>query len=67
MLDVAALAPFTGLGVFYGAAMSEAPSLGGKDVFVVGGGNSAGQAAIYLARFARRVTMLIRGDSLDIS
>jgi thioredoxin reductase (NADPH) len=66
-LDVAALEPFTGLGVFHGAAMSEAPSLVGQDVFVVGGGNSAGQAAVYLAKFARRVTMVIRGDSLTHS
>ena len=66
-LDVAALDPFTGRGVFYGAAMSEAPSLVGQDVFVVGGGNSAGQAALYLAKFARRVIMLVRGHALTHS
>jgi thioredoxin reductase (NADPH) len=63
-LDVPSLQPFTGVGVFYGAAASEAPSLTGGDVFVVGGGNSAGQAAVHLAKFARQVTMLIRADSL---
>ena len=45
--------------------MSEAPSLTGKDVYVVGGGNSAGQAALHLARYARRVTLLVRGSTLD--
>ena len=63
-LDVPSLEPFAGLGVYYGAAMSEAPSMTGEDLFVVGGGNSAGQAALHLARFARRVTMLVRGESL---
>jgi thioredoxin reductase (NADPH) len=63
-LEVRALERFHGVGVFYGAAMAEAPRLVGDDVFVVGGGNSAGQAAIHLARFARQVTILVRGDSL---
>jgi thioredoxin reductase (NADPH) len=64
MLDVAALAPYNGVGVFYGAAMSEARSLAGEQVYVVGGGNSAGQAAMYLAKFAARVTILVRSASL---
>jgi thioredoxin reductase (NADPH) len=50
--------------VFYGAAGVEAPALAGEQVYVVGGANSAGQAALHLARFAARVTLLIRGDSL---
>ena len=53
-----------GRGVFYGAAVSEARAMTGKDVFVLGGGNSAGQAAVYLARFARQVTILVRRASL---
>jgi thioredoxin reductase (NADPH) len=64
MLDVPALDPYVGAGVFYGAGMSEAQSLAGQPVCVVGGGNSAGQAAMYLARYADRVTILVRSDSL---
>jgi len=52
-------------GVYYGAAMTEAQLCAGEDVFVVGGANSAGQAAVYFARFARSVTILVRGDSLQ--
>ena len=53
-----------GAGVYYGAAVTEAPTTRGKEVFVVGGGNSAGQAAVHLSSFAARVTVLVRGDSL---
>jgi thioredoxin reductase (NADPH) len=53
-----------GAGVFYGAAVSEAPAMTGSQVFVVGAGNSAGQAALHLARYADRVTILARGDAL---
>ena len=53
-----------GRGVFYGAATTEAPAMRGEDVFVVGGANSAGQAALYLGRFAAKVTVLVRGSSL---
>ena len=56
-----------GCGVFYGAAGSEAQAMEGRDVFVVGAGNSAGQAALFLARYARQVTMLVRGDDLGRS
>lgn len=52
-------------GVYYGASMTEAQLCTGEDVYVVGGANSAGQAAVYFARFARSVTMLVRGDSLE--
>ena len=54
-----------GAGVFYGAPASEAHALSGKDVYIVGGGNSAGQAALHLARYARRVTLVVRAASLD--
>jgi len=53
-----------GAGVFYGAAGVVAPAITGEDVYVVGGANSAGQAALHLARYAARVTILVRGPSL---
>jgi thioredoxin reductase (NADPH) len=56
-----------GKGVFYGAATSEAPAHAGRDVFVVGGGNSAGQAAAHLARYAASVTVLVRAGGLTMS
>ncbi|TGN65983.1 FAD-dependent oxidoreductase [Nocardioides eburneiflavus] len=67
MLDVPSLERLVGRGVFYGAAVSEAPSMAGAEVYVVGGGNSAGQAALHLARYAREVTLLVRGPSLAAS
>jgi thioredoxin reductase len=63
-LGVENLEALQGRGVFYGAAVSEARAMTGKDVFVMGGGNSAGQAAIHLSRFARQVTILVRRPSL---
>jgi thioredoxin reductase (NADPH) len=63
-MDVPELEPFEGAGVYYGASVSEARALSGAEVFVVGGGNSAGQAALHLARFARTVTVLVRGSTL---
>ena len=63
-LDTPGVADLIGAGVFYGSAMSEAPALKDQDVFIVGAGNSAGQAAVYLARSARSVTLLVRGDAL---
>ena len=56
---------FTGAGVYYGAATDGSCSCKGNVVFVVGGGNSAGQAAMYLSKFARQVNILIRKDSLS--
>jgi thioredoxin reductase (NADPH) len=58
---------FAGTGVFYGAARTEAPAMQGRDVILVGGGNSAGQAAVFFADYARTVTILIRGASLEAS
>ncbi len=55
----------TGAGVYYGAAMTEGESVKGKDVYIIGGANSAGQAAMYFSRFAENVRMLIRQDSLS--
>jgi thioredoxin reductase (NADPH) len=57
----------TGAGVYYGAALTEAEGCQDQDVYVVGGANSAGQAAVYLARFAKSVTMLVRSASLESS
>src|SRR5262245_37784264 len=56
-----------GAGIYYGAAMTEAMSTTGEDVYVVGGANSAGQAAMHFSRYARRVVMLVRGSSLASS
>ncbi|HET9659155.1 MAG TPA: FAD-dependent oxidoreductase [Thermomicrobiales bacterium] len=66
-LGIPDLERLNGVGVFYGAATVEAPALAGEKVYVVGGANSAGQAALYLARFAAQVTLLVRGESLTAS
>jgi thioredoxin reductase (NADPH) len=66
-LGVPSLEALVGSGVFYGAAGSELRAMDGCDVFVVGAGNSAGQTALHLARYARQVTMVVRGDSLERS
>jgi thioredoxin reductase (NADPH) len=66
-LQVPGLDRFTGVGVYYGAAMAEALSCKDEEVFIVGGANSAGQAAMYFAKYARKVTMLVRGESLQAS
>jgi thioredoxin reductase len=63
-LGIPRLEALQGRGVFYGAAVSEAPAMRGRNVFVAGGGNSAGQTALYLAKWADRVTVLVRGESL---
>ncbi|MFJ9431537.1 FAD-dependent oxidoreductase [Streptomyces sp. NPDC101490] len=57
----------TGRGVYYGSSLTEAASCEGQDVYVVGGANSAGQAAVFLARGAKSVTLLVRGESLAAS
>ena len=63
-IGVPSLERLVGAGVFYGAAGAEAPAMAGEEVYVVGGANSAGQAALHLGRFASRVTLLVRGESL---
>jgi thioredoxin reductase (NADPH) len=64
-IGVPALEALTGAGVFYGAAVTEAPSVRGRHVFVVGGANSAGQAAMHLSKYASRVTLIVRRGSLS--
>ena len=63
-LGIPHLEDLQGRGVFYGAAASEAPAMRGRTVFVVGGGNSAAQTALHLAKWADRVTVLVRAESL---
>lgn len=64
-LETPGMSEFTGAGIYYGAAMTEATACKDKQVYVVGGGNSAGQAAMYLSKFAKDVYILIRRDSLS--
>ncbi len=66
-LNVAGCDELTGAGVYYGAAMTEAPSVAGRDVFIVGAGNSAGQAAMFFAQHAANVNIVVRGESLTKS
>jgi len=63
-LNVPGIEKFTGSGVYYGAAKTEAPACKGEEVYVVGGANSAGQAAMYFSKYAKKVNMLVRGESL---
>jgi thioredoxin reductase (NADPH) len=65
-LEVPGLDDLLGAGVYYGAAVTEGAALEGQRVFVIGGANSAGQAAVHLARFASHVTLLVRGPSLSV-
>src|SRR5258708_40176790 len=58
---------FSGAGMYYGAAQTEAMGCAGESVYIVGGANSAGQAAMHFARYAKEVHMLVRGDSLEKS
>lgn len=62
--DVPEIDKYIGASIYYGAAITQAKFCAGGHVFVVGGANSAGQGAVFLSRFARKVTMLVRGDSL---
>jgi thioredoxin reductase (NADPH) len=64
-LGIAEIEELSGAGVFYGGPASEAPAMVGKEVYVLGGANSAGQAALHLAEYAERVTLMARADSLD--
>jgi thioredoxin reductase (NADPH) len=66
-LDVPGSDDLTGRGIFYGSTVTEAPACAGDEVFIVGGANSAGQAAVFLSRHARRVTMLVRAAGLESS
>lgn len=65
-IGIPELEALDGAGVFYGGSSSEAPGMAGRDVFIVGGANSAGQAALHLARWARRVTLVVRGTALEL-
>ena len=65
--EVKGIEKLTGSGVYYGASMVEALSCKGEDVFMVGGANSAGQAAIHFSKYAKTVTLVVRGDSLSKS
>jgi thioredoxin reductase (NADPH) len=64
-LETKGIDAFTGAGVYYGAAITEAAACSGQDVYIVGGGNSAGQSAVYLSKFASKVYIIIRKDSLS--
>lgn len=64
-LGIPEIEELTGAGVFYGSPTVEAPAVAGGEAFVVGGANSAGQAALHLAEYARRVTLVVRADSLE--
>lgn len=66
-LDAPGVEPLIGRGIYHGAAMAEAEAIRGEDIVIIGGANSAGQAAIYFAGFANSVTMLVRGPSLSAS
>jgi thioredoxin reductase (NADPH) len=66
-LNAPGLSDFTGRGVYYGSALTEATACLGQDIYIVGGANSAGQAAVYLARHAKSVTILVRGPNLERS
>jgi thioredoxin reductase (NADPH) len=63
-IGVSSLEALIGRGVFYGSAVSEAPSMSGGQVYIVGGANSAGQSALFLARYAARVTIAVRSTTL---
>ena len=64
-LEIEGLEALTGAGVYYGASVAEATACQDEDLYIVGAGNSAGQAAMYLSKFARSITLLVRGESLE--
>jgi thioredoxin reductase (NADPH) len=66
-LEAEGVAELAGRGVFYGSASTEAPECSGEDVYIVGGANSAGQAAVFFSRYAKEVHVLVRGASLQAS
>jgi thioredoxin reductase (NADPH) len=66
-LEIESCDNFVGRGIYYGAARSEAPTAQGKDIYLIGAGNSAGQAALYFSGYARSVTLVVRGDDLSKS
>ena len=66
-LEAPGVDDLTGAGIYYGAALTEAAAYRGKEVYVVGGANSAGQAAMYFSRYASTVTMLVRASTLTVS
>ena len=66
-LDAPGVGELTGRGVFYGSAATEAPGCKGQDVYIIGGANSAGQAAVFFSRHAATVTVLVRGPDLEAS
>ena len=66
-MDAPGMQALLGIGIYYGAAMTEAATYRGQDVCVVGAGNSAAQGALFFSRYARKVTMLVRGESLQKS
>lgn len=63
-LETTGIADFAGAGIYYGSAMTEAAACKDKQVYIVGGGNSAGQAAMYLSKFAKNVYIIIRKEDL---
>ena len=63
--DVNGIDKLTGAGVYYGASMIEALNFKGQDIYIVGGANSSGQAAVYFAGYAKQVTLIVRSDSLE--
>ncbi len=64
-LEIAHINELTGAGVYYGAALTEGNSVKGEDVYIVGGANSAGQAAMYFSEYAKTVTLIVRGGALS--
>lgn len=66
-LEIEGLDRLTGSGIYYGAARTEAAAMEGRDIYLIGAGNSAGQAAVFFASYARTVTLVVRGESLEKS